>query len=245
MISAANLGFAYADGLAVLTDLSFRLDPGAILCLAGINGSGKSTLLGLLAGLYSPTSGSLTIAGHTSPGQERGVRSRVRLVLQDAELQCLGATVGEDLLLGTAAPGALPGALPDARALAGRLGLADLWDAPIQTLSHGQKRKCAIAAALLATPAVLLLDEPLSGLDYPAILELRAILKENQAAGMTQVVSTHDLEPLVDLCHHVLALEAGRLVCFDTPAAALPRLEAMGLRPPCSWRRDGRLEPYA
>ncbi|AGW12337.1 energy-coupling factor ABC transporter ATP-binding protein [Megalodesulfovibrio gigas] len=237
MISAANLEFAYADAPPALQDLTFALTAGSITCLAGRNGSGKSTLLGLMAGLYPPTRGVLHLAGHQSPGDERALRSRARLVLQEADLQCLGATVGEDLLLGT-------DDLAAARTLAARMGLAALWDAPIHTLSHGQKRKCAIAAALLATPDVLLLDEPLSGLDHPAVLELRAIIQENQTAGMTQVISTHDLEPVLDLCDHVLALEAGRLVCFDTPAAALPRLAAMGLRPPCSWRFAGRVEPY-
>ncbi|GAB7079155.1 energy-coupling factor ABC transporter ATP-binding protein [Megalodesulfovibrio paquesii] len=240
MISASTLGFAYADGPATLQDLSFHLEPGTITCLAGLNGSGKSTLLNVLAGLFTPTTGTLRVGDHVSPGQERALRSRVRLVLQEAELQCLGATVGEDLLLGLAAT---PEA--QARRMARRMGLESHWDAPIQTLSHGQKRKCAIAAALLANPAVLLLDEPLSGLDHPATLELRDIIQENQAAGMTQILSTHDLEPVLDLCQQVLALEAGRLVCLAPPAAALPHLQAMGLRPPCSWRLARTLEPYA
>lgn len=243
MISAAHLEFGFSAATPVLHGLSFALEAGSVTCVAGLNGSGKSTLLGLMAGLYVPTGGTLRLGNHVSPGNERALRAlrtQVRLVLQEAELQCLGATVGEDLLLGTARAEDVAAA----HALAARMGLAALWDTPIHILSHGQKRKCAIAAALLASPQVLLLDEPLSGLDHPAIMELRTIIQENQAAGMTQVISTHDLEPVLDLCRHVLALEAGRLVCFDGPAAALPHLVAMGLRAPCSWRIAARLEPY-
>ncbi len=244
MISVHALTFSFPHGEPVLQDLSFTLEPGSITCLAGLNGSGKSTLLGILAGLFTPTSGTVTVAGHTSPGQEQALRGAARLVLQEAELQCLGATVGEDLLLGMGHAEPIPYEA-SARTMAARMGLEAHWDTPIHTLSHGQKRKCAIAGALLASPQVLLLDEPTSGLDHPALLELRQIIQENHAAGMTQVIATHDLEPILDLCQAVVALRDGALICSTSPEAAMPHMAALGMRPPCSWRTSGRLQPYA
>lgn len=243
IISATKLTFGFAKGQHVLEDLTFALPQGSLTCLAGRNGSGKSTLLGLLAGLFAPTGGQLTVAGWDNPGGAKQLRGAVRLVLQEAELQCLGATVGEDLLLGQG--DADPTLFAEqARDMAARLHLTAQWDQPVHTLSHGQKRKCAIAGALLAAPSILLLDEPTSGLDHPAILELRDILQANQAAGITQVVATHDLEPLIDLCQGVLALREGRLVCHAPPGEAMQSLIELGMRPPCSWRTSGLLAPY-
>lgn len=239
MISAHALAFAFPDGPPLLRDVSFHLDPGDVCCLAGVNGSGKSTLLAVLAGLFPPTGGRLQIG----PGDPRRQFRAVRLVLQEAELQCLGGSIDEDMRLGQDADD--PAFLAMMDALLARFRLEDCRHAPIQTLSHGQKRKAAMAAALLARPAVLLLDEPMSGLDHAAILELRDIILENKKAGMVQCIASHDLEPLLDISTRLLVLEAGRVRCFDRPEACLDLVADAGLRPPCFWRTARRIEPYA
>lgn len=250
MIVAKGLRYTHPGTPAgtgpALDGAEFAVPPGALLCLCGVNGSGKSTLLQLLAGLLRAEGGTLDVAGHRCPGAEAALRRHAALVLQDADMQMLGATVAEDLLL-TAPPAHMPQgavALAAAREAAGRFGLAAHWDSPVHTLSYGQKRKLCLAAALLAAPGLLLLDEPFSGLDHPAALELRDILARNRASGLTQVVSVHELEPVVDMADLMLVLDGGWQVLFGPPAAVLDRVRAHGIRPPCSWTARREIVPY-
>lgn len=241
MIRADGLGYAFGAGGPALEAIGFALPRGALCAVVGANGSGKSTLLALLAGLFTPTAGTLAVGGDASPGAEEAIRRRAALVLQDPDQQIIGATVDEDLLLGLR-PGDAA-ARDAARALAARLGLADL-SAPVHALSLGTRRKLCIATALRDAPEVLLLDEPFAGLDYPAIREVRAVLAANRAAGVTQVVAAHDLEALADLADRWLVLERGRLVADGAGEAVFPLLRGHGVRPPGAWLSAHGLDPW-
>jgi biotin transport system ATP-binding protein len=225
-----------------LRDITFSVPEGTLLCLCGVNGSGKSTLLSLLAGLHSPTGGTLSVAGVTSPGREDKLRGLSALVLQDADLQIIGSTVAEDMML--AFPHGLAGAEETAMDMATRFGLADHWHSPVQTLSYGQKRKLCLAVALLGSPGLLLLDEPFSGLDYPAIREMRAILMRNKESKLTQIISVHDLESVIDLADSMVVLHAGGQVRHGKPETVLDGIAAYGVRPPCSWQRGRGIVPW-
>ena len=233
MIKLNSVSFSYdATGEAV-SDVSLHVPKGRFLGLVGANGSGKSTLLALMAGVYSPVAGSLSVADRTSPGKEKSIRSACRLVMQDADLQILGGTVEEDLLMGR---GRDDETVAEARRMAGRFNLLDAWERPVQALSWGMKRKLCLAAALLDKPSVLLLDEPFSGLDYPGIREMRAILAENRERGLTQVASSHDLESFIDLVDDLAVMDTGRLALSGPPESVLDRVREHGVRPPCSWK---------
>lgn len=242
MIRAEALGYAFGAGAAALDAVGFELSPGTLCGVVGANGSGKSTLLALLAGLFTPSTGTVSVGGDASPGAEEAIRRRVALVLQDPDQQIIGATVEEDLLLGL--PPADVAGREAARRLAARLGLADLA-VPVHALSLGSRRKLCIATALRDAPEVLLLDEPFAGLDYPAIREVRAILTANRAAGVTQLVAAHDLEALADLADRWLVLEGGRLVAEGGPEAVFPVLRRHGVRPPGAWMAARGLAPWA
>ena len=232
MIRIQGLSFAYGQHL-VLRDLSLELRPGCLTVLAGANGSGKSTLLCLLAGIYRPTQGFIEWNAIRSPGQEKELRRRAGLLLQEAELQILGATVEEDLCLGLR-PGS--GEAGKAMEMARFFGLSDKWTTPVHQLSGGQKRKLCLAGVLLRQPKLLLFDEPFSGLDYPAIRELRTILARQQERGLSQLIATHDLEPVVDLADELLLLHEGRLAAKGPPSEVLDRTAHYGVRPPCLWQ---------
>jgi len=243
VIDVSSVSFTYAGaGGPVLDGVSLHVERGALVCLCGANGSGKSTLLSLLAGLFSPVQGTVRVGGHSSPGAERALRAQSALVLQDADLQIIGSTVEEDLLLTTGTAGA---AVAAARGMADRFGLGGHWNSPVQTLSYGQKRKLCLAAAALRAPQLLLLDEPFSGLDYPAMCELRGLLRHNAAEGLTQIVSVHDVEPLADMADTMAVLHKGRLALDGAPEAVLEHAEAYGLRVPCSWRTNRTIAPWA
>ena len=237
MIRAENVCFGYTRGKTVLNGVAFHLDPGGLTVLAGANGSGKSTLLLLLAGLFLPRSGRVLVGGDVVPGREKRVRRRTGLLLQESELQILGTTVGEDLLLGSDPND--PDSRRKAEDLASRLGLVQLWDSPVDSLSGGQRRKLCLASLLMARPEVLLFDEPFSGLDYPAVREFRRILADNAKQGITQIVATHDLEPALDLAGEMLLMDSGEIVGQGPPESLLDRAAEHGVRPPCLWQREG------
>lgn len=236
MISLQSVSFSYPGNSTLsLKHISCEVPEGSLLCLCGINGSGKSTLLSLLAGLYAPTAGTLRIAGIESPGKEDKLRGLSALVLQDADLQIIGSTVAEDMLL--AFPHGLNGAEETAKDMAARFGLAAHWNSPVHTLSYGQKRKLCLAVALLGSPGLLLLDEPFSGLDYPAIREMRNILIKNKEQRLTQVISVHDLEPIIDLVDSMIVLHQGVQMQQGAPHEVLDNIAVYGVRQPCSWQR--------
>ncbi len=224
-----------------LRDIHFQLEQGQRLCVCGCNGGGKSTLLQLLSGLLVPESGTIFLEGVRTEGDS--LRPRTALLMQDADMQIIGSTVGEDLLLSWPEPDA--DQLEAVRSLAARFDLLVLWDRPVHALSYGQKRKLCLCAALLANPDILLLDEPCSGLDYPALLQMRAQLEEHRE--LTQIITTHDLEPVVDLVDAVLVLHHGAQTFFGSPDSALNELEnhpEWGIRLPCLWKSEHRITDW-
>ncbi|ABM27500.1 ATP-binding cassette domain-containing protein [Nitratidesulfovibrio vulgaris] len=266
-LSVRDLGFGYPGAeRAALEGVTFSVPAGGLLCLCGVNGSGKSSLLSLLAGVQRPSAGGIRLGGGSDAGPgdrldgkdggkataapaarqaretARVLRHGAALLLQDADMQILGATVGEDLCLALD-PGDAE-AHGAARDMADRFGLGHQWDEPVHTLSYGQKRKLCLAAALLTGPHLLLLDEPFSGLDHPAIMELRAVLVAHRAAGLTQVVSVHDLEPVVDVADAMLVLHEGRQVLYGPPCEVLDHVRDFGIRPPYSWTAHRTIVPY-
>lgn len=241
MITLSNVDFSYPTGGNVLSDVSISIRQGGIVGLVGANGSGKSTLLSVLAGLYSPTKGTLAMEDLNSPGDEKAIRVMCRMVMQDADLQILGATVQEDLLLGRQRTDETVEA---ARDMAERFNLLKAWEQPVQTLSWGMKRKVCLAAVLLDEPQVLLLDEPFSGLDYPGMREMRRIIAKNRDSGLTQVVSSHDLECFVDIVDVLAVLDGGRLVLAGPPESVLDHVHEHGVRPPCSWNAGLGIKPW-
>lgn len=243
MITAENLTFTYRGNPApALNDLSFTIPKGELVCLCGTNGSGKSTLFSLLSGLQTPSAGTLQVDSITAKGNEQQLRAQSALVLQDADLQIIGATVAEDMML--AFPANDAEAETACRAMAERFSLLDHWESPVHALSYGQKRKLCLAVSLLSTPSILLLDEPFSGLDYPAMLEMRSIMKANKEQGLTQIVSVHDLEPVIDLADSMIVLHHGELKGTGAPDNLLGSLLEYGIRPPYSWLRDRTISPW-
>jgi biotin transport system ATP-binding protein len=241
MIRADGLSYAFGAGAPALDAVTFTVEPGTLCGIVGANGSGKSTLLAVVAGLFTPSAGTLSVRGDVSPGAEEAIRRRVALVLQDPDQQIIGATVDEDLLLGV--PRRDEPRRAAARRLAARFGLADL-EAPVHTLSLGSRRKLCIVTALRDAPAVLLLDEPFSGLDYPAVREMRVILAENRAAGVTQLVAAHDLEAFADLADRWIVLEAGRVASAGAAEDVFPVLRRHGVRPPGGWLSARGIAPW-
>lgn len=197
------------------------LEPGDVTALVGPNGSGKSTLLHAVAGLLEPESGSVEVLG----GRPGSVRSRVAYVLQAvAVTEHLPITVGEVVAMGRyAALGVLRRSTARDKALVAaaieRLELGDLVRRHLGDLSGGQRQRALVAQALAHDAEVLLLDEPVTGLDLASMERIREVVEEERRAGRTVVVATHDLAEAQRADRAVLL--NGRVVRAGSPGEAL------------------------
>lgn len=214
---AAHLQLAYGTRVA-LDDATFTLPAGASVALIGPNGSGKSTLLRALAGLVEPRSGRLDV-----PARER--RGDVALVLQTTEVdRTLPVTVRETVTMARYARLGPFGRLRAAdraavdRALA-RLDIADLAGRQLHELSGGQRQRVLVAQGLAQEAGLVLLDEPVTGLDVLSRQLILDAVAEERAAGRTVVVSTHDLDDARRA--DVVLLLASRVVAAGPPDAVL------------------------
>lgn len=234
LIDARNLSFRHpAAEHPALINITVSVNEGELCAVTGVNGSGKSSLLGVLAGIYDPEAGSLTVDGCRLPEQSRELAKHVALVPQDPDVYILGSLVEEDLLLSLDPKDTA--ARDRAMELAQAFGLHKQLRQPVHTLSYGQKRKLCLASALAGRPRLLLLDEPFAGLDHPSAMAMRRILRQNREAGLTQVVVAHELDLLADIADVFLVLCDGRVACAGVPDAVYPHLLKAGVRPPCWW----------
>ena len=193
-------------GAAALDGLDLDVAAGASLAVVGPNGAGKSTLLRLLAGLARPSAGRIAIDGR--PPTHRSARAALGY-LGHATLLSPSLTVRENLIF---AARLYRVAAPRERAdeqLASE-GLDPLADRRAGSLSRGQAQRVAIARALIHAPALVLLDEPFTGLDRGAVQSLAGRLSDLRARGHTSVLVTHGLEHVRELADEALVLSAGR-----------------------------------
>lgn len=225
-LSAADSGVR-AHGLArgfgrvqAVRSMDFVAHPGEVTALIGPNGSGKTTLLLMLASLLRPDAGTIDICGHDPLEDSTSVRAL--LGWMPDTLGVWESLTAREILV---AMGRLYGIRPDAaRRRAGNLletvKLADLADAPARALSRGQQQRLSLARALVNDPRVLLLDEPASGLDPGARIDLRILLRRLAAEGCTVVVSSHVLSDLDETADRAVFVADGRTVRMQTIAEA-------------------------
>ena len=239
LLLADDLSYAFPGGVPALKGLTLPVARGERLAILGPNGAGKSTLLLHLNGTLRPASGRVLIEGQPGDYSRAGLsvwRKRVSLVLQDADDQLFAASVAEDVSFGPLNLGLsdAEARLRVAEALAA-LRIEDLADRPTHMLSGGQKKRAAIAGAVAMRPEVLLLDEPMAGLDHLASVDLTALLDRLAAGGMTLVFSTHDVELAWQLADRVALFKDGRVIALGAAEVILSDaglLEGAGLRPP-------------
>ncbi len=206
MLQVENLAKKYNKTLAN-DDVSFTVDPGEICVLAGPNGAGKSTAIKCVVGLLR-FSGRILIGGHANKTVEAK-----RLLGYAPEFPALYTllTVDEHLEFIARAYKLEAGWEARADSLLTRFELADKRDKLGKELSKGMQQKVSLCCALLPEPKVLMLDEPLVGLDPHAIKELKAMLLELKASGCSVMISTHMLESVDNLCDSVLIMTNGRI----------------------------------
>lgn len=225
------LSHRYADGSMGLDGCSLAIRRGSRNALLGANGSGKTTLLQHFNGLLRPSAGSLSFDGaplDTGRAGLTALRRRVGLVFQNPDRQLFSASVFEDVSFGplnlrldeTTVRQRVTAALA-------AVGMSEQADRPVHHLSFGQKKRVCIAGVLAMQPDVLLLDEPMAGLDAAMQSDLLVVLDRLAAEGITIVLATHDADFAYRWADDIHLLATGR--CIATFAASELPQQAVAL----------------
>ena len=215
------------DGLLAVDNLDLELETGVVLGLVGPNGAGKTTTLRCLSGIIPPTSGRILVDGHDLE-KERVPARQVLAFVPDEPRLFEDLTVRDHLAVIARLYGVADGRQRGAELLA-RFDLSDREDAYPSELSRGMKQKLMIALALLHRPRLLILDEPLTGLDPAAMRRMKRTLQEMAREGMAVMVSSHMLHLVEEICDDILILQKGRKIVEGSLAeirARLPELDA-------------------
>ncbi|MBY0579963.1 MAG: ABC transporter ATP-binding protein [Burkholderiales bacterium] len=245
-LSVSHLTKRYADFEAV-SDISFEVAGGECFGLLGPNGAGKSTTIQCISGFYPATNGHIFLNGHDVSLEPKLARQSLGVCSQEETLDS-DFTVFDQLArhasyfrMGRTA------SAERARRLLDEFGLADKAKAPVENLSGGLKRRLQVARALIAFPAVLVLDEPTVGLDPDARRMLWEVLGRERERGAAILLCTHYMDEAERLCDRVAILHKGRIIDADSPANLISRHISREtveeeVRPGVYWKRRANLE---
>ncbi len=220
------------DAIWALREISFTVEDGEFLGVCGHTGSGKSTLIQHMNGLVHPAEGRVLFDGEDMADKAVAARMRTNcgMVFQYPEHQLFAETVYEDVAFGPRNMG-LSADDVDARVREGLssvgLDFEELREKSPFELSGGQQRRVAFAGVLAMRPKVLVLDEPVAGLDPKARREFLALIKGLHETGLTVVMVSHSMEDLAELCDRVLVLSEGRKLLLGTPDEVFANAELL------------------
>jgi len=212
------------DDVRAVDDVSFSVDRGHVLGFIGHNGAGKTTTMRILATLDTPQRGDARVGGHSVVDAPERVR-RITGFMPDYAGVYANTTVGEYLdffarahdLRGAGRRAAVDGVVDF-------MGIGDLRDRQVESLSKGLKQRVALGRAIIHNPDVLILDEPAANLDPRARIEFRTLIRELAADGKTILLSSHILTELAEMCDTVAVIDKGRLLATGTVSEILARL---------------------
>ncbi|MFT4979352.1 MAG: ABC-2 type transport system ATP-binding protein [Myxococcota bacterium] len=200
--------------------ISFSVQPGEFIGFVGPNGAGKSTTIKMLTGQLMPTSGTITVGGASVSADPNAARAQVGYVPEEPKLyDYLNAREMIEFVVQTRGRG-------DTAAGLELTGLGGDAERLIQEYSQGMRRKTAIACAMVAEPAVLILDESLNGLDPPSAARMLKALDQARARGAAVVLSTHVLDTLEKVATRIIMIRGGEIVA-DVPASELDAVRGL------------------
>ena len=226
MIDVQSLSRYYGSRCAV-DRVSFTISSNEVVGFLGLNGAGKTTTLKVLAGLLLPSGGSVSVDGVDMSESPTGVRSRIGFLPEDPPLyqemtvrDCLRFVGG----LRGMSPSSIEDRLDD---VLSRINLNEVADRVISELSHGFRKRVGIASAIIHSPKLVILDEPISGLDPVQIVEIREVIR-GLKEECTVLLSSHILSEISQTCDRILVLNQGRLVAQGTETELAGRFHIGG-----------------
>jgi len=221
-------------GVTALDDISFTIGQGSITGVIGPNGAGKTTLFNIITGIYSRTSGRVSLEGRDISGLPPERLARLGMVRTFQNIELFGnMSVLENVMVGLHTKGScgllacslrMPWSIAEERRLrkaAGKwlefTGISDLADDTAGNLSFGKGRLLEIARALAVEPRIILMDEPAAGLNSRETLGLAHLMEDIRQMGVTVVLVEHDMELVMDVCDRIVVLNLGRKLAEGTP----------------------------
>jgi branched-chain amino acid transport system ATP-binding protein len=233
MLKLTNVSKRFG-GLSVLQDVSFEVPAGKVFGLIGPNGAGKTTVFNLITGLLAPSGGAIELQGHSLLGKAPHQITRLGLARTFQNIRIFkdmtlldNVVVGMHSHLDYGVPGwlfSLPGfraqekrARAMAHELLGWVGLAAKANDTADNLSYGDQRKLELARALATEPKLLLLDEPVAGMNTGEKVELMGEIANIARRGFTVLMIEHDMRFVMGLCERIAVLNFGRIIAEGTP----------------------------
>jgi ABC-2 type transport system ATP-binding protein len=216
--------------VTAIGNVSLRVERGGTVGILGANGSGKSTLIRLVSGLLTLDEGRVEVFGHDIAREEMAVKRLINRVSVDAAFFKKLSPM-ENLLFAARLYGIdVAHARREAVTITERLGIdRKRLGRPVEQMSRGMQQKIAIARALLTSPALLLLDEPTTGLDPRSKLDVQSFIEDiRESHDASIVLTTHDLDEAERLCERIAVLNDGRAVVQDTPEGLKQLVAAQG-----------------
>ena len=239
IVSVSCVRHTYPDKTSVhLCGIDFVVARGQRVVVLGPNGCGKSTLLYHILGLLAPEEGEVRVFGVDPARQFAMIRERIGVLLQNADEQIIAPTVWDDVSFSPRNYGYSEAEVEKKVNFAlRRMGIEHLRHKICHYLSGGEKRKVALAGALVLEPELLVLDEPFEGLDPASRSEMVELLNAlNREHGVSFVIATHDVQLVAPLADHVYLLKAGGEIVANGPPSEifqdLERLRASNIEPP-------------
>jgi cobalt/nickel transport system ATP-binding protein len=230
LVTVSCLKHTYPDTTEIhMCGLDFVVNRGERVAILGGNGSGKTTLLYHVLGLLAPDEGRVSVFGVNPAVRYNSIRERIGVLLQSVDEQILSPTVWDDISF---SPRNYGHKKDEIETMVGQvmseLGIPHLRDKICHYLSGGEKRKVALAGALVLRPELLILDEPFEGLDSRSRSELVTLLNRRNGEGMTIVMSTHDLNLVASFADRVYVLSKGLgVITAGTPAEIFMQTDAL------------------
>jgi ABC-2 type transport system ATP-binding protein len=222
VISVSGLTKTYATGLHALKRIDLEIRKGEIFALLGPNGAGKTTLISIICGIVTPSSGTITAAGHDVLKEFRAARSKIGLVPQE-----LATDAFETVWATTSFSRGLFGKAPNPAYVEKVLRDLSLWDkkdSRIMTLSGGMKRRVMIAKALSHEPEILFLDEPTAGVDVALRKDMWALVRKLRDQGVTIILTTHYIEEAEEMADRVGVISKGELILVEDKVSLMKKM---------------------
>ncbi|MCR2822927.1 ABC transporter ATP-binding protein [Lederbergia panacisoli] len=223
ILELENLHFSYSPGKDTIHNVSFSIDKGEMLSIAGKNGAGKSTLASLICGFNKPTSGKILFKGKDITNDTIKERAeRIGLVMQNPNQMISKHMIFEEVALGLVLRGVPEDEIKERVEKTLQIcGLYPFRNWPISALSFGQKKRVTIASILVLEPELIILDEPTAGQDFKHYTEIMEFLSKLNEEGITILMITHDMHLMLEYTPRAIVIAGGEKIADDTSANIL------------------------
>lgn len=221
ILEVRDIDFYYLDGTKAIDKLSMEIPQGKKIAVLGNNGAGKTTLFLHFNGVHRPQKGEIFYKGVAldyKREQLKNIRKNIGIVFQDPDNQLFSASVYQDISFGPVNLG-----WPEERIrikieeIMKLTGIWELKDKPTHSLSHGQKKRVAIAGVLVMEPEIIILDEPTAGLDPLYTNQVMQLLDDFNKMGATVVISSHNIDEVYAWADYIFIMNSGRIIAQGKP----------------------------